>query len=102
MKRREKGVHQKAGAVNEGEEVSHVSDEHLPCSDDEDGEETDDEDFACEGNLMHKSDLRCCSEEVVVVEELDCVTQAWRIKMRRGKVKIQTDTASLSVGPHSR
>ncbi|GFN85698.1 hypothetical protein PoB_001220400 [Plakobranchus ocellatus] len=30
------------GAVNEDEEVIHISDKHLSCSDDEDGEERDD------------------------------------------------------------
>ncbi|GFO01119.1 hypothetical protein PoB_002762400 [Plakobranchus ocellatus] len=42
-----KGVHQKACAVNEDEEMLHVSDEHLSCSDDEDREERDDA-VACE------------------------------------------------------
>ncbi|GFO45046.1 hypothetical protein PoB_007155100 [Plakobranchus ocellatus] len=45
-----KSVHQKAGAVNEDEKVLHVSDKHLSCSDDEDGEERDDA-IACEGNI---------------------------------------------------
>ncbi|GFO19807.1 hypothetical protein PoB_004631200 [Plakobranchus ocellatus] len=39
--RHKKGVHQKAGAVNEDEEVIHVSDEQLSCSDAEDEEERD-------------------------------------------------------------
>ncbi|GFN78855.1 hypothetical protein PoB_000536100 [Plakobranchus ocellatus] len=50
MNSHKKGVHQKAGAVNENEEVLHISDEHLSCSDDEDGEERDDA-VACENNI---------------------------------------------------
>ncbi|GFN96930.1 hypothetical protein PoB_002343600 [Plakobranchus ocellatus] len=50
MKRLLKCVHQKAGAMNEDEGMLHVSDEHLSCSEDEDGEEWDDA-FSCKDNL---------------------------------------------------
>ncbi|GFO38144.1 hypothetical protein PoB_006464900 [Plakobranchus ocellatus] len=50
MKRHKKCVHQKAGAVNDNEEMLYVSDEHLSCSDDEDREERDGA-VACEDNI---------------------------------------------------
>ncbi|GFN87513.1 RNA-directed DNA polymerase from mobile element jockey [Plakobranchus ocellatus] len=45
--------------------------------------------------VIRSRDLRCCSEEEMV-EELSGVTHAWRIKLRRGEDKIQTDTVVLT------
>ncbi|GFN84708.1 hypothetical protein PoB_001121400 [Plakobranchus ocellatus] len=50
MKRHRKGVHPKAGTVNEDEEMLYVSDEHLSCSDDESREERVHA-VACEDNI---------------------------------------------------
>ncbi|GFN98583.1 RNA-directed DNA polymerase from mobile element jockey [Plakobranchus ocellatus] len=45
--------------------------------------------------VIRSRDLRCCLEEEMV-EELSGVTQARRIKVRRGEDKIQTDTVVLT------
>ncbi|GFN92451.1 RNA-directed DNA polymerase from mobile element jockey [Plakobranchus ocellatus] len=49
---------------------------------------------SCKG-VIRSHDLRCCTEEEIV-EELSGVTHAWRIKVRRGEDKIQTDTVVLT------
>ncbi|GFN87759.1 hypothetical protein PoB_001426500 [Plakobranchus ocellatus] len=45
--------------------------------------------------VIRSRDLLCCSEEEMV-KELSGVTHAWRIKVRRGEDKIQTDTVVLT------
>ncbi|GFN74857.1 Gag-like protein [Plakobranchus ocellatus] len=49
--------------------------------------------------VIRSCELRCCSEEEMVEELSDasrCVTNARRIKVRRGEEKIQTDTIVLT------